>query len=151
MQYIKQELERGISAVRNGEQAAAIVHLEDALNCLNQKIEYVEKQREEDHPYSQASYWEDVQTIAKDAFESSDEDTHITESVDGSSWVIYYSNARKVLQYSPNEDLIFDEGLAGTYNSMDALRTAAAYYAMEADVRQCLEENRDEWQDAVED
>lgn len=105
---------------------------------------------------TESDYFDAVQSIADEATEAAREDyeanesedsareaadTLIHESVGGSYWVIYYHAARKALIYSDNEDAGFNEGVfdPGSFDNMGALRTAAAYYAMCADVRDWLD------------
>lgn len=97
-----------------------------------------EKTRNEER----AEYWEHVKSIAAEAIEEQPDDPEgfIRESVDGSAWVIYYSEARKVADFTNNAaDLKDALDLSGA-EDFDSLYSAAAYLSMEAD---CLEELRD--------
>jgi hypothetical protein len=70
----------------------------------------------------------------------------IHEEVDGSWWVIYTHAALAVLQHSRNDDAGFDsmgsDFLAGC-TSMAEVYTRAAYFALEADVIEWLNERGD--------
>lgn len=97
--------------------------------------------------YSQASYFQDVKGIAleirserKEQGEDFDEHQAVHESVDGSAWVIYYSHAPKVLEYSDNDCAIFEEMGPQSFDSWSDAHQAGAYYAMVRDVYDALSE-----------
>jgi len=86
------------------------------------------------------NYIETVRTIAQDALNEypNDDDArreYVSESVDGSEYVIYYGASQIVLDASQNEP---DGAEVRAMSANDAdwrtMRTLAAYMAMEADV-----------------
>jgi hypothetical protein len=90
--------------------------------------------------WNTSDYLRTVTAIAEEAIEEypGDEDTrrdYVSESVDGSEYVIYYSANETVLQASDNEP---DGAEVRAMSAKDAdwrtMRTLAAYLAMEADV-----------------
>lgn len=110
---------------------------------------------------TQQEYWADVRTIAHSALddaewsdgeaaldENGDVDwgvvcDRITESVDGSQWVIYTYRAQLVLQFSSNDNagpdecgwFAFTEGCTGWSD----LFSRGAFYAMVWDVNEAIE------------
>jgi hypothetical protein len=104
-----------------------------------------------DKEYSEQSYRETVELHAREALsrEKEGEDLFdaIHEEADGSAWVIYTYRARLVLQYSKNEDAIFDDlGMEGfaSADSMAEIYTRAAYSAIRQDIAEKVEELRKE-------
>jgi hypothetical protein len=95
---------------------------------------------------TEREYLEDVEGLAQEVlrrfFEDGDEVSDaIHEAVDGSQWVIYYARARRTLEYSPNEDAVFDDGeFLGRIGSMGEFLTLAAFCAMRADVSAKVQE-----------
>lgn len=85
-------------------------------------------------------YWDTVQAIAEEAVEQGYQcrDDFVWESVDGSYWVIYYHAARLTLQYSDNEDALFEEFGTQEVDDIDTLRARMAFMAMRADVNDCM-------------
>ena len=90
-------------------------------------------------------YLQSVEDIAKECRDEypdpndDDRDTYISESVDGSYWIIYYSANEIVLEASENEpDGEEVAELAGDGADWRRLRMIAAYSAMEADVRESV-------------
>ena len=87
-------------------------------------------------------YIQTVDDIAKEALDEypDDEDgrnEYITQTVDGSEYVIYYSKNEEVLQQTrnePDDDEI--AGMCGPNTGWRQMREIAAYMAMEADVNQ---------------
>ena len=90
---------------------------------------------------SQRAYFATVEAIVEEAREAEEEggdvEEFIHESVDGSEWIIYTHKAMKVLQYSDNDNALFDEvgveGLKGVRSFSDVV-TRLAYFAMVQDV-----------------
>ena len=82
-------------------------------------------------------YRDSVNTIALEAFTENREDPqeYISESVDGSSWIIYYNGNDSVIEFSSNEP---DGADVREMSAPDAdwrqMKMTAAYLAMEADV-----------------
>lgn len=96
-------------------------------------------------------YWESVESIARDVIESNgiDEDTwhdSIHESVDGNSWIIYYSENEDVLEATDNEPDNSDvASMCDPKGDWRSMRQTAAYLAMESDVFQKCRELIDEY------
>ena len=100
-------------------------------------------------------YWQTVEDIAKEALdEHGDEDEardYITESVDGSYWVIYYHANEVVLETSKNEpDGDEVAAMAGPDADWRKMRMIAAYMAMEIDVMEALDDLVKEREEAAE-
>jgi hypothetical protein len=100
---------------------------------------------------TEKEYWSDVEAIAESVIqrehEGEDRYDALHEEVDGSQWIIYYYRAGKCLQFSSNEDAIFDdmgdEAFKGCA-SMGEIHTRAAYYAMRRDVEEYIDRNEAE-------
>lgn len=114
---------------------------------------------------SEQNYRASVAEIAKECFNEAVADAgpdkdrirdeafdRVHEAVDGSYWIIYTHAALKVLQYSRNDDAIFEEGdgLHGA-NSMSDVYTQAAFWAMRADVVSELEDLIDNYEEPEEE
>ena len=121
--------------------------VKQALADLRKDLERAEAERQKD---SYKEYWETVDAIAQEIFEGDRSEEAIHERVDGNYWVIYTHAAHKVWEYSNNEDAVFDLGSLGDVESSGDVLTVMAYYAMYEDVRERLEELKDE-EDAAED
>lgn len=102
-------------------------------------------------------YWETVETIAEEALaeypdDESSQSEYVSESVDGSSYTIYYSGNEEVLNTSPNEP---DGDEVSAMCAPDAdwrkMRTVAAFMAMEQDVLEKVEELREAAEDDEDD
>lgn len=100
---------------------------------------------------TEQEYWADVTRIAEDVYERevAGDDRHdvIHEEVDSSQWVIYTARAMRVLQYSSNDDAIFEEMGSDAMNGVNAMSevyTRAAYYALARDVNDYIDNNEDE-------
>jgi hypothetical protein len=94
-------------------------------------------------------YFADVFSIAQDivAEHGDNEDCiqdAIHEACDGSQWVIYTYRARKVLEFSSNDEAGPDsmgwDGFASGCNGWCDLFTRGAYFAMCADVSEKVQE-----------
>ena len=99
--------------------------------------------------YSEQSYRETVELHAREALrrEKEGEDLFdaIHEEADGSAWVIYTYRARLALQYSKNEDAIFEHGEGiRDVDSMANVYTVAAFFALRQDIAEKVEELREE-------
>ena len=90
--------------------------------------------------WNETNYIKTVEVIARDAIDEYPKDDderreYVSESVDGSEYVIYHIANEIVLQASQNEP---DRAEVRAMSAKDAgwrtLRTLAAYLAMEADV-----------------
>jgi hypothetical protein len=93
-----------------------------------------------DDTNTRRDYYISVSAAADDAAESireHDADPHdaVHEAADGSYWVIYYHAAALTLQYSDNEDALFDECGAQEFDSHGDAITRMAAWAYLADVR----------------
>ena len=99
-------------------------------------------------------YWSNVEAIgldaiqeAKDYSDDADEATEtvreqITQTVDGNYWVIYTHAALQGLVHSNNESAFFDHGMdASGWDSFSDVVTQLAYFALEADVWDRMEDN----------
>ena len=104
---------------------------------------------------NQRAYFAHVQAIANEARRQEGEGYDLTESiheqVDGSAFIIYTYKALKVLEYTSNEDAIFEElgrdALSGVDSFSDAI-TRMAFYVMMQDVYDHLpDEDEDEDED----
>jgi len=94
---------------------------------------------------TEREYWEDVEGLAQEVLQREADGDELSdaihETVDGSQWVIYYARARRTLEYSPNEDAVFDDGeFLGRIGSMGEFLTLAAFCAMRADVSAKVQE-----------
>jgi hypothetical protein len=90
--------------------------------------------------WSEKNYWQTVQGIAEDAMAEypgmlPDLEQYVSESVDGSEYVVYYGANEFVLRASQNEP---DDGevcaMSTTNANWRTMRSNAARLAMEADV-----------------
>ena len=96
-------------------------------------------------------YFADVLAIAEEAIqaehEGGDLNDVVHENVDSSQWVIYTFRAKKVLEFSSNDDAAFEEmgndALSGCDSYSDVC-TRLAYFAMCADVNDVVASDRDE-------
>ncbi len=93
-------------------------------------------------------YWSTVNSIAQDAIDEYeitsqekfdlDHDSlyqYVTESVDGSYWVIHCEASRRCLEFTNNENELTDQGMElNTSNGVPDIFTQLAYFAMQADV-----------------
>ena len=100
-----------------------------------------------------ASYWQSVRIIADGAAEYAAADTgtdddradalngYISESVDGSQWVLFTWRARLVRSLSDHDNAYIDDGGDGDMlgGDIDTVITAWAYHAMTADVHGVLD------------
>ena len=95
-------------------------------------------------------YWDEIKSLAtealadfnvtnKEAYEEneSDIDNFIHESIDGSSWIIYYGNNMDVIQNTDNEDAYEEMGLEGC-KGFSEICSRVAYFAMRADAMDSL-------------
>jgi hypothetical protein len=103
---------------------------------------------------TELAYWKSVSDIA-DAIvaEHRDGDEHdaVHEAVDGIDWVIYTWRCLRVLQYTRNDDAIFDAMGRGAFDgcdSMGAIYTRAAFWALYQDVTEELADARQRLDDA---
>lgn len=94
-------------------------------------------------------YRRDVETMALDLVEEHGHDDDamddaVHEAIDGSHWVIYTYRARKVLEFSDNDEAGPDccgwEDFAHGATGWADLYTKGAYYAMRADLSEKIEE-----------
>lgn len=115
-------------------------------NNIHVSREYPPKAEEDTY----ADYWTHVKSLAseiRDRCKDEDPDDRrhfdvgsaLHEACDGSSWIIYYSSARKVLEYTRNDDALSDAGMEAPTGDLNDIIQAYAYWAMEADVRDALE------------
>lgn len=86
-----------------------------------------------------AAYWDDIRDLAAEivADNPDDEDAReqaIHETADGSEWVIYTRNAYLVALVSDNSDAMDEVGGEATGDGIDYAVTAAAFYAVRADL-----------------
>ena len=99
-------------------------------------------------------YWQDVESIAEDAIaehpdDQDDRQEYVTQSVDGSAYVIYYSENEEVLLQSRNEpDGDEVAAMCGPNADWRRMRTVAAFMAMEADVLEKVRELIEEREEA---
>lgn len=110
---------------------------------------------------SEQEYFKNVEVMAQDIIdEVKDEDNidkarekaydRLHEDVDGSYWVIYSHAARKTLEYSKNEDAIFDQGMdLNGIKSVNEFNTQAAYWALYQDVMDELDGKLDELEEEM--
>ena len=100
-------------------------------------------------------YWQTVEDIAKEALDEYEDEAeaqqYITETVDGSYWVIYYHANDVVLETSENEpDGSEITAMAGPDADWRKMRMVAAYMAMELDVFEALDNLVKEREEAAE-
>lgn len=95
------------------------------------------------------NYLSDVRSMAVGIIaEHGDDDDAINDAihewVDGSQWIIYTARARKVLEFSSNDEAGPDsmgwEGFVSGCNGWSDLFTRGAYFAMCADVSEAIHE-----------
>jgi len=89
-------------------------------------------------------YWDTVRSLAEQVVsECEDQDEfydRACERVDGSSYIIYYSENMVVLQCSNNEDSFEDQGIElETSRGWRHILTQIAFWAMLQDVMEALE------------
>lgn len=107
-----------------------------------------------------SDYWDTVRAIAEEVREQypnprrhhNERSEHIFESVDGSSYIIYYAENEDVLREThnePDDDEVASMG--GPDRGWKDLRQTAAFLAMERDVWQTLQELDKEAEDEEED
>lgn len=97
------------------------------------------------------NYWGDIEDYAREIISENglDEDAWddaIHDTVDGSSWIIYYSKNETVLEETRNEP--DNEDVAEMCNSKGGwkeMRQTAAHIAMERDLNEKLQEIKDEY------
>jgi hypothetical protein len=96
---------------------------------------------------SQQSYYANIRNIADELHDEwregqlDDVQQRVHEEVDGSYWIIYYHANMKVLEYSSNDDAIDDMGAElDTSQGWRGVIQQVAYYAMEADLNEALDE-----------
>ena len=83
-------------------------------------------------------------------------DTVLHETIDGHQWVIYYAYNLDVLQHSSNEDYMIDHfgvdeaGCVLKDRGLNGLHSALAYWALYADVADCISEALDEYESSLE-
>jgi len=92
---------------------------------------------------TRSDYYSSVHSAAADAAESirdhnQEASVALHAASDGSYWVIYYHAAALTLQYSDNEDAIFDECGDQTWDSHGSAVTTMAAWAYAADVREAF-------------
>lgn len=114
---------------------------EEAADQLQQS-----KKAQEDGTGGQ-DYWKNVKSIAEDIKDdwmrdpSLDVNERVWEEVDGHHYIIYYHANMVVLQNSDNDDAISDAGVdIDTSKGWRHILTQVAFYAMERDVYDALEE-----------
>jgi len=94
---------------------------------------------------SEAKYWEDIRDFAGvivnesaraalDGDPSFDMHDRIHEFTDASHWVIYYSDAHKVMQYTANREAYEDGGPLPGGKTWDGLACYCAFWAMRQDI-----------------
>lgn len=92
-----------------------------------------------------AEYWDTINSIVNEAIEESkDQELDITdyihESVDGSEYIIYYHKNIEVLQYTDNDEALFDNEGSATFDSTVSTLQRIAYWAMLQDCMDALSE-----------
>ncbi len=94
-------------------------------------------------PFTEREYRQEVEDLARqiaaEARESGNDRSDVAhEQVDGHEYVIYHWKARFVLIYSDNEDAILEMDEHPNFGCMVELYSAAAYWALLADVNEAL-------------
>jgi hypothetical protein len=117
---------------------------------------------------SSSQYWAEVKSIAdslaeeameqnegdRDAAEADINDHMLHEAVDGHQLVIYYAGNDSILKHSDHEDAWEDcygpkeIGQVVIDKGMDGARTVQAFFALEADVRDYLDDALEEAEEA---
>lgn len=118
--------------------------LEDAVRQVGGvDSAYATTEREDNA--SERNYWGTVQAIADDLYqrgrdgEIADFSDALFEAIDGTQWIIYTYRARKVMQYTRNDDALEDHGVEAPTGGYDEVTTAYAFWAMYQDVIDRLE------------
>ena len=98
---------------------------------------------------TQREYWAHVRDLAREIITESKEydrdiDDVMHEYIDGDAWVIYTFRAQKVIEYSPNACEYFDNMGPVEVRDWTSLFTAAAYFALRADVYEAIAELADD-------
>ena len=102
-------------------------------------------------------YWRSIREMAEDVLDEcgiDDNEWHdfITESVDGSDWLIYYCHHETILNATDNEpDNREVAAMADHEGDWRAFRSTAAYLAMDADVWQECRKLAEEREEATEE
>ncbi len=100
-------------------------------------------------------YREAVASFAREAFDEAKETGNdasdiVTESVDGSDWIIYTGHNLAVLIHTDSDEALFDEmgseALAGCEDSSSTYQRIA-FWAMRQDVMDYLSEHEAEWEE----
>lgn len=84
--------------------------------------------------YTEKAYWACVRTCAEELLEQDEDERSAYESIDGTSWCIYYYAQKAVLVYTSNIDAWEELGELPKDNPIGAIAAAA----MAADVEECL-------------
>ena len=91
--------------------------------------------------------FEEMKEIASETIN----DSRLHETIDGHQWVIYYAYNLDVIDNSENEDYYADNmGDFSSFDNLNSLHTAVAYYAMYADVNDSLDTAFDDYENNVE-
>lgn len=133
-------MERAIELLRNGELERLALH-------LTQQAEYARRKAAEDAEWDREEYWKDVEGIARGAFDSSDEDEHITNEVPGNGWLSTDRGVYAVMEHTDHPD----EAVGQSFSTFQDCIYASAEAAMLADVRKYLEDNREDWQEELDE
>ena len=100
--------------------------------------------------YDYQEYWQDVRSYAREIIErvkteNCDESEAIFETVDRSSWIIYYANAGAVIEHCSNRDAYEDHGIElDASKGLDSVITQAAFYALLTDITESIQSIKDE-------
>lgn len=90
--------------------------------------------------YTEKAYWESVRTCAEELLEQDEDERSAYESVDGTSWIIYYYAQKAVLVYTSNIDAWEELGELPKENPIGTIAMAA----MAADIEDCVRRLEDE-------
>jgi polyhydroxyalkanoate synthesis regulator phasin len=110
---------------------------------------------------TQKEYSEGIESMASEVIEEcleygSDLSDMIHEKVDGDEWIIYTYYHGYVIKFSDNEDAYLDiyssEDLGELIRTqdLDAVIQARAFFAMDADLRQAVYDNKEELEERLE-
>lgn len=138
-------------------------------SALNRILEDYERYQKEEDADSRTEYYAHVGLIAKDIFQEAIDEAgkakddieewihdhgydRVHEDVDGSRWIIYTYLAKKVLDYSHNDNIGFDEGLIDTSTWRNGIEyEQVAFWAMRQDTQDALNDLLEEYEEPEDD
>ena len=96
----------------------------------------------------------DLEIKTQEDFEDKRDEVYdrVHEEVDGSGWIIYYSSAQDVLQFSENHDAYLEQGMEiDTSQGFLQICTQCAFWAMYQDIMEEIETQKDDLPESEEE